>query len=322
MKRDLRSWVIKMFLAGMICGWVACSKSPSNESISSAIKASFYSDPQLKNESIDISVKDGAVTLAGSVSSDSARLQAYKLADGTPGVRKINDQMQVGPAQAGQPGVSTQPSSSDAGTAVGTMSRPRPSAASGTPSRSSFPGDAVAQARKVTIPAGTSVRVQMIDSINSKRNKIGETFAASLADPITAGNEVVVPKGADVFVKLTESKSAGKIRGRSELQLSLDHLVFHGKNYELSSGTYKAEGESRGKQTAKRVGIGAGIGTAIGAIAGGGKGAAIGAAVGAGSGTAVQVFTQGEQVQVPSETKLDFQLEAPLEIAIPSAGRK
>jgi hypothetical protein len=127
--------------------------------------------------------------------------------------------------------------------------------------------------------------------------------------------------GADI-VRLTEAKSAGKIKGKSELQLSLDHLEFHGKTYELSSSTYKAEGGSRGKQTAKRVGIGAGIGTAIGAIAGGGKGAAIGAAVGAGTGTAVQLVTKGEHVKVPSETKLDFELGAPVEISVSAKGGK
>ena len=319
MRRELNPWVSRMMLLCLMCGWVACSKSPSDNSISSSIKANYYSDPQLKNESIEIAVKDGEVTLTGSVSSDSVRLQAYKLAAETPGVRKVNDQLGVGSPQAGQLESTPQPSSPDSGS----MSGSRPSAAQETPSKPAAPAPPpVPVIKKVTIPTGTSVRIQMIDSINSKKNKVGESFAASLAEPIVAGNQVVVPKGVDVFVKLTESKSAGKMKGKSELQLSLDHLVLHGKTYELSSSTYKAEGGSRGKQTAKRVGIGAGIGTAIGAIAGGGKGAAIGAAVGAGSGAAVQVFTQGEQVQVPSETKLDFQLGAPVEITLPPAGKK
>jgi hypothetical protein len=58
------------------------------------------------------------------------------------------------------------------------------------------------------------------------------------------------------------------------------------------------------------------VGTAIGAIAGGGKGAAIGAGVGAAGGAVTQVLTKGKQVNVPSETKLDFTLEKPLEITV------
>ena len=129
-----------------------------------------------------------------------------------------------------------------------------------------------------------------------------------------ADGNVVVPAGADVFVKLTEARSAGRMTGRSELQLELVRLQFQGKSYPLSSSSYEQAGASRGKRTAATIGGGAAIGAAIGAIAGGGKGAAIGAAIGGAGGTAVQVMTKGQQVRIPSETRLDFRLEAPLEI--------
>src|SRR5437867_11899490 len=76
----------------------SCSRGPSDESISAAVKSSYFSDPAVKNESIDISVDHGEVTLAGKVSSDAARLQAYKLADGKPGVKKGKDKMEGGAA--------------------------------------------------------------------------------------------------------------------------------------------------------------------------------------------------------------------------------
>ena len=46
--------------------------------------------------------------------------------------------------------------------------------------------------------------------------------------------------------------------------------------------------------------------------AGGGKGAAIGAGSGATLGTLGQVFTSGQQVRVPPETRLTFRLQQPL----------
>jgi hypothetical protein len=58
----------------------------------------------------------------------------------------------------------------------------------------------------------------------------------------------------------------------------------------------------------------ASLGTLIGAVAGGRKGAATGAAVGAGAGTAVQASTRGQQVKVPSETKIDFILKNSLTV--------
>jgi YMGG-like Gly-zipper len=162
------------------------------------------------------------------------------------------------------------------------------------------------------------VRIQMIDSVNSKQNQVGQTFAASLDAPIVVDETVVVPKGADVAVALTRAKASGKMKGSSELELQLTGIRAHGKSYPLASSSYQAVGASRGKQTAKRVGIGAAVGTAIGAIAGGGKGAAIGAGVGAGAGAAAQLLTHGKEVQVPSETKLDFQLAEPVSITLPA----
>jgi len=156
----------------------------------------------------------------------------------------------------------------------------------------------------------------MIDSVDSSTDQVGQQFRASLEAPIVVEDEVIVPKGVDVFVKLTEARSSGKIKGQSELQVELDHLQFQGKSYALASSTYEQKGESRGKDTVKKVGIGTAIGAAIGAIAGGGKGAAIGAGVGAGAGTAMQVFIKGKQVKIPSETKLDFTLEQTVEITL------
>jgi hypothetical protein len=145
-------------------------------------------------------------------------------------------------------------------------------------------------------------------------NRTGEVFRASLDAPLMAEGEVVVPAGNDVFVKLVEAKSAGRLAGRSELRMELVRLQFQGKSYTLVSSTYEQMGTSRGKRTAATIGGGAAIGAAIGAIAGGGKGAAIGAAVGGAGGTAVQVLTKGQQIKIPSETRLEFRLEAPLEV--------
>jgi hypothetical protein len=162
----------------------------------------------------------------------------------------------------------------------------------------------------------------MIDSVSSDKDQVGNTYLASLYAPIVVADQVVVPQGGNVSVKLVGAKSSGKFKGSSELHLALDSLEFQGKHYPLTSSTYDQAGASRGKQTAKRVGLGAAVGAGIGAIAGGGKGAAIGAGVGAGAGTAAQVFTKGKQVQVPSETKLDFKLEAPVQVTIMPGSKK
>ncbi len=172
------------------------------------------------------------------------------------------------------------------------------------------------QPQQVQIPAGSTMTIRMIDAVDSSVNQPGEIFHASLDEPLISGNRVVVPKGADVYVRLVNASSAGRVTGSSELRLELVKLEFQGQSYPLVSSTYSLNGSSRGKDTAKKVGAGAIFGTLIGAIAGGGRGAAIGAGVGAAAGGGYQAATHGKQVRIPSETKLDFQLEQPLTVTV------
>jgi hypothetical protein len=163
----------------------------------------------------------------------------------------------------------------------------------------------------VTIPAGQSLLVRMIDSVDSSKNHVGEIFHASLETDLAIGDTVVARKGTDVYGRLAEAKEAGHLAGHSELQLELVKLVIDGKEYPLVSSDYSLRGKGRGSDTAKKVGGGAVLGAIIGGIAGGGSGAAIGAGVGSAAGAGVQVFTRGQQVKVPSETLLEFRLQQP-----------
>jgi hypothetical protein len=166
----------------------------------------------------------------------------------------------------------------------------------------------------VTVPAGTRITVQMIDAVDSSRNHVGEEFAATVASPVVVGNDVVIAKGAEARVRLIQAKSAGRLKGQSELELQLDQVTVNGKNYSVDSGPYVEQGQSRGKRSAKVIGGGGALGALIGAAAGGGKGAAIGGLIGAGAGTAVQATTHGQQVRVPAEAKVEFALRSGLTV--------
>jgi hypothetical protein len=164
----------------------------------------------------------------------------------------------------------------------------------------------------VTLPAGTVFTVRMIDSVDSSVNEVGETFRASLDEPIVVDGRTVVPRGADVTTKLVSVQEAGRISGRSELALILYDVTINGRKYEITTEEVSQQGSSRGTQSAQRIGAMTAIGAIIGAVAGGGGGAARGAAAGAGAATAVQVLTHGENVQIPAESRLEFTLSNPL----------
>lgn len=168
----------------------------------------------------------------------------------------------------------------------------------------------------VTIPAGEHATVSTIDPIDSATNTAGQVFRATLAAPLVSHGRVVIPAGVPVSIELVASKSAGRIKGRAELEVTLARIDYHGRSYPVVSSVYEEQGKARGKQTAVRTGIGAAAGAIIGGIAGGGKGAAIGSAAGGGAGFGVNVFTHGQQVKIPSETLLTFRLRRPLTVQL------
>jgi hypothetical protein len=186
-----------------------------------------------------------------------------------------------------------------------------PSVPSKQPSAPSAMGqDEVAKSEpSVTIPAGTRISVRTIDAIDSTKNRVGYRFQASLEQPLWVDGNMVVPKGADVYGRLDESKETGTFAGRSQLKLQLTGIVVNGQTLPLVTGEYEVSGKSKGESTAKRAVGGAAIGSVIGALAGGGKGAAIGAGTGAGVGAGSEIITKGDQVKIPSETLLDFTLQ-------------
>jgi hypothetical protein len=160
-----------------------------------------------------------------------------------------------------------------------------------------------------TLPAGTNLVIRMIDGVDSERASVGQTFAASLDQPVLLNGDTAIPRGADVTVKLVDSKESGKLTGRAELALALQSVRVNGQMVDINSHTVTQESSSRGERTAKVAGGTAALGAIIGAIAGGGKCAAIGAGAGAAAGTGAQVITAGQRVRIPSETRLTFVLD-------------
>jgi hypothetical protein len=344
-----------------------CSKAPSDAALATSIKAEMFSNAQLKDANIDVSVSKGVATLKGNAASGAVRAEAERVAS-QAGAKMVDDQIAIQTAEAApaavpapSPVAATQPAparapasaessksekrarkqreraareiqaASEAQPVALTAPAPTPPASAvqnppavTAPAPAPEPAAIAAQVApppgpeptEVQIAAGAKLTVRMIDSVDSSVNHTGEIFHASLDTPLIVDNNVIVPRGADVYIRLTGASTAGTMKGKSELHLELVKMDFQGRSYSLVSGTYSLAGKSRGQDTAKKVGGGAVIGTIIGAIAGGGKGAAIGAAVGAAGGGVYQSATKGQQVKVPAETRLDFQLEQPVTITV------
>jgi len=338
--RLITTLALLVFFAG-------CGGSRSDASITTDIQSKLFSTPETKTSSLDVKTNGGVVTLSGTVPSDGARYEAYKIASETQGVTKVNDQISVGGTQAAEqpaptvsePAPAPKPSRSPAPARqqqrqTASSSRPSsarelpkpepaatpapeptpaPSASANAPTPPPFvaptaPAPAAPVTRTVEIPAGTVVRVQTVDGIDSATSKAGDMFRATLATPIVVRNDVAVPQGTDLYLRLVDASQAGRFKGRSGLTLELASLEYQGQTYQLSSTEYQQTGASEGKRTAATIGAGGAIGAIIGGIVGGGKGAAIGAGAGAGAGTVGAAATKAQQVQIAPESKIDFTL--------------
>lgn len=184
-----------------------------------------------------------------------------------------------------------------------TLMRPDPATTAAAPART-----------PVELPAGTNVVIRMIDGVDSEVNRVGQTFQASLDEPILLNGETVVQRGADVVVKLVDQKESGKLTGKAELTLDLVSMRVDGRMVDINTQSVSQSSASRGARTAKVAGGTAALGAIIGAIAGGGKGAAIGAGAGAAAGAGAEIVTKGQRVKIPSETRLTFVTDTPVRI--------
>lgn len=176
------------------------------------------------------------------------------------------------------------------------------------------PPPAAPPSGRIEIPAGTTLTVRLIDPVDSQKDTLGQTYRATLDEPVVVNGETVLPRGVDVVAKLVDDKQSGKLEGRTVLTLDLQSITVNGRTVDISTQEVTQASDSRTKRTGMVVGGLAALGAIIGGIAGGGKGAAVGAVSGAGVGTAAQVMIKGQRVFIPSETRLTFSLQQPLRI--------
>jgi hypothetical protein len=170
-------------------------------------------------------------------------------------------------------------------------------------------------APKVTIPAGTHLRVALIDGVSTNGNSSGDQFMASLAEPVIVDGKMLLEKGTKVRGRVVDVEESGRVKGRASIRLTLSEIVRdNGKTVDISTKPFVAVAETTKKRDAGIIAGGAGIGAVIGAIAGGGKGAAVGTAVGAGAGTGTVLATKGKDIHYAPETRLNFTLASPIEI--------
>jgi type IV secretion system protein VirB10 len=185
-----------------------------------------------------------------------------------------------------------------------------------------------------TVPAGTKVLLQLRSGIDTRSAKPGDGVYLASTLPVVVGNKVLIPAGVYVQGVVDRVVRAGRVKGRSQLDMHFTEMIFpNGSVVEIpglvnslpgarkqtvkndGEGTIEQKGDKgRNAGKAAEIAIPAAGGVALGgAVAGhpvAGGVAGIGAIAAAAGLTTL--FTRGADVNIESGTQVEMVLQRPL----------
>src|SRR5688500_1758112 len=170
--------------------------------------------------------------------------------------------------------------------------------------------------RTLTIPAGTSLPLELTTAVSSETAQIEMPVSARLRRSVTVDGVAVLPAGAVVNGEVVDVDRPGRVQGRARLGLRFTSVTVDGRREELRTNPVTFEGEQTKGEDATKIGAGAGIGAIIGGIVGGGDGAAKGAAIGGAAGTGAVLATRGRDVTLPSGSDVNVTLASAVDIDV------
>jgi len=160
------------------------------------------------------------------------------------------------------------------------------------------------------LPAGTLMRVQMDNEINSKVAAVNDTFTTTLAVPVRIQETVLLPIGTVIEGRITRVRRASFGGKSGSLEVSFQTLrMVDGAKREIE-GVLVNELKIESSPTTNVLTVlgGTALGGIIGAVSKAENGALIGAGVGAGAGTGVAFLRKGKDVSIKADQEFEIKL--------------
>jgi len=172
--------------------------------------------------------------------------------------------------------------------------------------------------REVTIPAGTTLSLELKTAVASDTSNVEDQVRAALRSPVTVDGVRALPEGTVLLGHVTAAERSAKVKGRASIAFRFNTIDLPGEGGRepISTATVSRVAAATKKKDATKIGIGAGAGAAIGAIVGGGGGAAKGAAIGGAAGTGAVLATRGDEVRLGPGAAVTTKLTAPLTVRV------
>ncbi len=97
MNRALRSVLVMGMVLTLAVAAGACKSGPDDAALTQSVKAKIQAAANLAGAKVDVAVKEGVVTLSGTVDNDAAKAAAETVAKGVEGVKSVTNNITVKP---------------------------------------------------------------------------------------------------------------------------------------------------------------------------------------------------------------------------------
>lgn len=168
----------------------------------------------------------------------------------------------------------------------------------------------------MTLPAGTTLRLELTSAVASDTSKVEDAVRAALREAVSLDGQTVLPVGTELAGTVTDAAQSARVKGKARIAYRFDSLSLDDERYAIGTAVISHEAESTKGEDATKIGVGAGVGAAVGAVLGGGSGAAKGAAIGGAAGTGAVLATRGAEVRLGPGAEVTTRLTEPLTVRV------
>ena len=170
------------------------------------------------------------------------------------------------------------------------------------------------------VAAGTNIAVNSGQRVCTNTNTVGDRITATLAEPVTGSNGVVIPAGSTAVLEVTSLGRSGQAGENMNIGLVVRSISYGGRTYPVngqivSAGVEKVKASDN--NDAGKVAGGAVVGAILGRILSGRsktQGTIIGAAGGAAAGAVLAHQTEKYDACLPLGGRIVVRLDSPMSV--------
>src|SRR5215470_1223373 len=151
--------------------FLACTRRSPDDKMAEDIRQKVAADPDTKDSQVNVAAKDGKVTLSGKVRTPAAQQKVEQIAREEPGTAGVDDQSTIDPAMEVAPAMAAAPPPPP-------VEKPKP--------------------QPIVVPAGTVLTIRTEQALSSKTSQAGQTFLATLAQPVSVAGRPALVAGSTV----------------------------------------------------------------------------------------------------------------------------